>query len=163
MNKKGEEKVISVYGLAIMFIIAAAVVWMVLSFYGKPYDIRSAEARLLSDKVADCISSSGYLSDNWKSITNNNFLSRCEFNFNVENYGNWDNDQYYAGVWIYDFNSGHLLENFSAGNINLKADCEIQGKNYPVCLKREMYAIDTVNDQYRIEIFSIVGKVEKNV
>ena len=53
MNKKGGDKIISVYWFAIIFIVATGIVYMVLSFYGKPYDIREIEVDLLTDKIED--------------------------------------------------------------------------------------------------------------
>ena len=61
-NKKGD-KLISVYWFVILFIVAGAIAYMTVSFYGEPYDIREAEAYALTNKVARCLSEAGYLEE----------------------------------------------------------------------------------------------------
>jgi len=53
-NKRGD-KLISVYWFIILTIIAGGIVLMANAFYSTPYDVRNAEAKILSEKVADCI------------------------------------------------------------------------------------------------------------
>src|SRR3989338_10868548 len=60
-NRKGAEKIISIYWFAILIIIAGAVVAMVSLFYGTPYDVRDAEANILVNKVSNCLSENGKL------------------------------------------------------------------------------------------------------
>lgn len=163
MSKKGAEKIMSVYWFAIIFIVAAAVVYLAYSFYGKPYDVRGIEVGLLSDKAADCLSYAGYINGGWQTIGEENFLTECGINFNVEDTSGWDDDQYLIEIKISNFDSGEELKSFSAGNTNLKTGCALEGKNSPVCLERKMYSIDKQNTRYEIEIFSAVRKTEKNV
>ena len=59
-NKKGD-KIISVYWFAILFIVAAAVVYMAALFYGAPYDARGIESDILTNQIADCLSQGGSL------------------------------------------------------------------------------------------------------
>ncbi len=64
MNKLGTDKIISIYWFAILFIVAAAVVYMASVFYGGPADVREIEANILINQVADCVSQGGYLKEN---------------------------------------------------------------------------------------------------
>ena len=159
-GKKGADKIISVYWFAILFIVAAAMVYMVSSFYGKPFDVREVETGLLSDKIADCISYGGYMQD-VKDI-----LQDCYFNFNTEDVYGWGQQgQYYLRVDIYDFNAdmnAEPLKEMTAGNINLVNYCGQKGEGLPNCLDRDLYTIDEQGNQYRINILSIVRKTEKN-
>ena len=155
-NKKGAEKIISVYWFAILFIVAAAIVYMVSSFYGKPYDVRDLEAHILTDKVAECLSLNGYLNENWATINDENLLDQCGLNFNTEEIYSWNDDQYYIEIEI----SGKRV---SSGNSALKDFCSIEGKNSPVCVKENLYVIDAQNNNYQVKILSIVRKTEKNV
>lgn len=153
-NKTGAEKIISVYWFAILFIVAAAIVYMVSSFYGKPYDIRELEAKILADKIAECLSVGGYINENWVNFNNDNFLSQCRLNFNVEETHGWNDDQYYIEIKI----SEKII---SVGNSNLKDFC-LQEENFPICFEKSLYAIDKQNNNYKIDILSIVRKTEKN-
>ena len=164
-NKKAD-KIISVYWFAILFIVAAAIVYMVLSFYGKPYDIREVEAHALTNKIAGCLSEVGYLQE-WILNENRreNFMEECKLNFEVENVHNWrEQEQYYVEVGLYNFSK--MLEEISTikeGNEALRADCDKKGKTFPVCLNRSFYARDREKNKYQINILSIVRKTEKNV
>ena len=162
MSKRGAEKILSVYWFAILFIVAAAVVYMVSSFYGGPYDVREIETDLLADKIARCLNSGGYINENWQSFDDNTLLSECELSFNVEDTNGWKNDQYYAEVEVMGFNTEQTLKKISAGNQNLKLGCDIESPNFPVCLEREMYSIDDENNRYKIKILSVIRKTEKN-
>ena len=162
MNKHGAEKMFSIYWFIILFLVAASIVYMVSAFYGKPYDVRETEAGLLTDKISGCLSSGGYINENWKILNDENILAMCGLNFNVEETYTWDNDQHYVKIAISSFNSEANLKNISAGNPNLKLNCAIENKNFPFCLGREMYSVDKENNQYKITLLSVVRKTEKN-
>jgi len=163
MKTKGAEKIISVYWFAILFIVAAAVVYMVFSFYGEPYDVRGIETGLLVDRIADCLNSGGYINEDWQNLDESNILDECRLNFNVEDTSGWNDDQYYIEIEISEFNSGKILEEVFAGNRNLNNNCGIESRNFPVCLERSMYSVDEENNQYKIRILSVIRKTEKNV
>ncbi|GIU68527.1 MAG: hypothetical protein KatS3mg001_377 [Candidatus Pacearchaeota archaeon] len=162
-NKKGAEKIISVYWFAMLFIVAASLVYIVSVFYGKPYDIRKIEADFLADKIASCFSKNGFIKEDFSQINSNNFLDRCSLTFDTEDSFGWKNDQYYIETNFYDLNSGNLIHSLNQGNPSLKNFCNIKGENFPVCLEKTLYTIDKQNNQYQIKILSIVRKTEKNV
>lgn len=165
-RKKGAEKIMSVYWFAILFIVAAAIVYMVAAFYGKPYDVRNTEAELLADKIADCVSYAGYMRDGVMTQDfKTNLLQNCNITFNVEDQFGWkQQEQYFLEIDFYDFGSypGQSVFNASAGNSNLKDLCSLNGGKLPLCLSRQMYVIDKQGKQYIVNIFTIIGKVEKN-
>ena len=167
MNKRGGDKIISVYWFAIIFIVAAAIVYMTTSFYGKPYDVRPLEANALTNRIADCVSVDGYIKE--EALTpefQNGLLEKCNLNFEVEDAYDWKSqEQYYIEVEIFDFNSQPKakISGASVGNVNLIDSCEMKGKYMPKCLKRNFYSIDENNNQYQINTFVIIKKVDKNV
>ena len=164
-DKKAAEKIISVYWFVILFIVAAAIVYMAASFYGKPYDARKIEADLLADKVAKCISEAGYLNEGvLEQQFASNFPESCGITFNVEDtYGAYGiEDQYYIELTLTDFTSGKKILEIKAGNTELKSFCNLQGDNMPVCLQRSLYIIDKNSKQYQADILSIIRKTEKN-
>lgn len=161
------DKVISIYWFTILFIVAAAVVYMVFLFYGKPYDVRQIEANLLLEKIGDCLSKQGRLTTNVFDGTNflineNNFLGICNLNFNVEDIHSWEDDQYYVGVEIFSWQTKQKLHNVGVGSIKLQ-DCSDKLDNSPFCVRRSFYVLDNLNNQYKVEVFSSVRKTEKNV
>jgi len=161
-NKKGADKLISVYWFAILFIVAAAVAYMALSFYGEPYDARKLEANALTNQVADCLSEGGYLKEGILERMETDLLETCDFNFEVEEYEKWNDDQFYVEINVYDFDTGEKKSEIFEGNQNLKMNCMTGGKNFPFCLDRKFYVIDNDDNQYQVNILSIVRKTEKN-
>jgi len=172
MNKRGDGKIISIYWFFILFIVAAAVVYMASMFYGQPYDVREFESRALSNKVADCVSIGGYIDNIF--LDNNveiNLLSKCGLNFEVEGVNGWTEDsEYYVEVNIdlYVEEEESTLGNYrkiKEGDINLKEFCSgSSGKYDPVCSVRSFYSLDKLTNQgYKVTIKSVVRKTEKNV
>ena len=161
-KNKRADKIISVYWFAILFLVAAAIVYMVVVFYGKPYDVRELEANLLTNKIADCLSQGGLL--NKENLDTENFIPNCKLNFNVEDIYGWkEQGQYYFEVHVTGFIDTVSVFDAAGGNVNLKDFCGKTGKNLPTCLEREFYTLDSDKNQYKIKILSVVRKTEKNV
>lgn len=155
-SKKGAEKIMSVYWFAILFIVAAAIVYMVSAFYGKPYDTRHIEADLLASKAAKCVSYAGYLNEEiLEQQFTKNFPESCGITFKgIE-------EKYHLEMSLTNLSSGKKTLEIKEGNQNLKFSCNIKGENLPFCLERSLYIIDKNNNQYKADILSIVGKTEK--
>ena len=154
-NRKGTDKIISVYWFVILFLVAGAIVYMAGVFYGKPYDVREVEANILINQIADCLSQGGGFNEKIIDaeenflLNNDNFFEVCNLNFDVENFKDWkEQKQYYVEV------EGFGIEK---GNVNLKFYCDKDGKNFPVCVERSFYV------SKEIKILVVVGKTEKNV
>ena len=164
------DKVISVYWFAILFIVAGAIVFMVSSFYGNPYDVRGYETQTLISHVAECLTPNNYLDGKFISsdYDKEKFFEDCKINFNTEADYGWDSEgQYFFNLKISDFNSNEILFEGDFGNVNLKDLCLLQrgtdGKNLPNCIERKFYAIDSENKQYMVTINAAVDKNEKNI
>ena len=168
MDKRGTDKLISVYWFAILFIVAAGIVYMVAVFYGAPYDVRKNEANIMINQIADCIATGGKLNENWVKLSSDNILETCYLTFNVEdNYG-WEDNQFYIEINYYNFDNDIGIDldskntKVSLGNSLLNDNCGFKGKYMPVCVERSFYVLE--EDMPRIiKIKSVVGKVEKNV
>ncbi|MFC1710553.1 hypothetical protein ACFLZJ_00105 [Nanoarchaeota archaeon] len=174
MNKKGADKILSIYWFAILVIIAVGVFVMVSNFYNHPYDVREIEANLLKNRMADCLSSNGQFKSNILDsegnflLNNENLLETCHLNFKAEDDFNWDETpQYYIETKIFHISDLNIpVLEVSGGNMNWKADCEIQKEGeyerLAKCAQGGFYSLGN-NGQYLIKILSVVGKVEKNV
>ncbi len=111
------EKIISVYWFAILIIVAGGIAFMVLNFYGKPYDVREIEANILIGSVADCISQEGKLKYPLNDDLKKNFLQICHINLKTQE----EEVQYYIELNFYNFeNSQSLSFDVKEGNVNLK-------------------------------------------
>ena len=171
MDKYGTDKILSVYWFTILFLVASAIVYMTVSFYGKPYDIRELEANALTNHIADCLSDAsnpGYLKENilGNEDFKNNFLVACNLNFDVEDTHDWrEQGQYYVGIEF--FQEENLVFEILEGNKNLISSCgiekEVEKERLAKCVEREFYSLDSIGNVYSIKILSVVRKTEKNV
>lgn len=144
-NKRGADKILTIYWFVIIFIVAGAVVYMAYSFYGTPFDARVIEGRALSDQIANCLTNNGYLNSQiFSSDFQNNFLADCHINFSTEDFSNWKTiPQFYTEVEVYKFSTnsapqyygesgnsvstifGDQILNITEGNANLKTAWEL--------------------------------------
>lgn len=176
-NKKGTDKILSIYWFVILTLIAGGVFAMVYVFYGAPYDVREIETGLLAEKIADCISKQGVIDSeffsgdgNFNTKINENFMQKCKITFDVEKGYTAGEIQYFYEVQFFSLND---LENekfsLAEGNKNWKQECSIKDENSKEykrlvkCTERRFYAVGEQNQQYLIKILAIVGKSEKNV
>jgi len=141
LDKKGTDKILSVYWFAILLIVAVGVVMMVANFYGHPYDVRNVEANILANKVIDCLYGDEKLDE---SLLEDDILKNCNLDFGD------DKDEYY-------FEIGLIKE----GNFNLKDACDREDKSV-VCVERSFYALDGQGGGYPIKILTAVRKTEQN-
>ena len=168
MDKYGTDKILSIYWFTILFLVASAIVYMTVSFYGKPYDVRELEANALTNHIADCLSEAGYLKENilGNEDFKNNFLENCNLNFNIEDTYDWrEQGQYYIGIEF--FQEENLVFEISEGNKNLISSCgierEVEKERLAKCVEREFYSLDSTGNVHSVKILSIVRKTEKNV
>lgn len=160
-NKKGAEKILSVYWFAILVLVAAGVFAMVYSFNNVPYDVRKIETNLVIDNALDCLIHNGKID-----------LNRINENFDLEEECHLDfsenrEEEIFLEVSVFDFNSGKFLKSVSSGNQNIIPDCNIQEKDkygkISQCSEKNIYSIDEKNNEYLVKINSGVRKTEQNV
>lgn len=169
-NKHGAEKILSVYWFAILIIIAGAIVAMASMFYGTPYDIRDAEANILSNKFSDCLSENGRLNPelfNSEKNFNENFNLKEKCNFVFETESKDEMGEYLLKAEFYNLDNKKIFS-VSEGNSNLYADCKVNPeekyKKLSKCVERESYSLNPFSDDVlKIKITSVVKKTEKNV
>lgn len=137
---------------------------MVFMFYSHPYDVREAEALILSEKVFDCVVDNGVIKQSY--LQGNVFLvTRCHLNFDTES--ELERGQYYFKISLEDFNTGNLVNEFDEGNSILETHCQPQAdesiKRLSKCVETENYVLDDSGNQYLIRVLSVVRKTVKNV
>jgi hypothetical protein len=164
-NKKGAEKLISIYWFAILILVAGTLVYMVSVFYGNPYDVREIETNILVNKIADCLSDKGKLRYQLTEEFKADFLEKCHLNFGNEN----EELEYYLRVEFYNFETNNLLDfRISEGNINLKNYIEdFPDSNSVISTSKSFYVLNDKNEEIPreliVKILSIIRKTEKNV
>jgi hypothetical protein len=153
-NKKGTDKILSIYWFTILVISALAIVYMVAIFYGRPYDVRAIEGNLLLNKVSECLMNGSYLRADFQDQEfKDHFLDECNLTFKTEDSFGWRDDQYYIslpGLGI------------SAGNENLAFICSSDLNNNPFCIEKTFYALSQNKSNFTLSLFVSVRKTEKN-
>lgn len=95
-NKKGTEKILSIWWFFSLGIIAAGIVLGVLIYYSEDVDIRELEADILSERILNCITEQGYLQDFAVSgLTNEILYENCNLDKEM-----FDTDNYYFKLMI---------------------------------------------------------------
>ena len=165
MNKKADERVLSIYLFIIYTIVAVGIVSGVLLFYN-PLDVRELEAGILSNKVIDCLVEQGFL-DESIGVLDKDFklLEKCGFDF-IDNSEIYGDIQYGVKVKLSDFESGEPLgEEIRAGNQDFFEYCDAEGKKIPKCDKRALYVLNKEGggkySEVLMEVSSVVGKVKE--
>lgn len=165
-NKKGGDKVLSLYWIIILILIAGGVFGMVYTFYKHPYDVREIENGILINKFSDCISYGGKI--------NQNLLSGDNFNQTFEDFVSEEcnldfgsGEEYYVEANFYSENNLNLeVYSLSYGNSGLVASCNIQeDKEYGLeskCSDGEFFSLSESGNLYLVKVNSIIKKTEQN-
>ena len=171
INKRGAEKILSIYWFTILIIIAGAVVTMVSLFYGAPYDARSAEANIMVNQISNCLSENGKLNQelfNENKNFNENFNLKEKCNLIFETEFKSERGEYFLEADFYNLNNDKIFS-ISEGNSNLYADCKVNPeekyKKLSKCVERDFYSLNPFSDDdiFKIKIISVIRKTEKNV
>lgn len=173
LEKQAEEKMISVYWFVIVVLIAGAVVAMVSTFYGDPYDVRDVEANLMINKFSECVSDSGKLNEDFLNQShlkdNVSLKSVCGFVFEKSSgqAGN-QRSEYYLESQFYEVESEKSLANYSAGSRAFKAQCRTQNETqnhegFAKCVNRTVYVANDTESAYEVNVLAAVSKSDKNV
>ena len=161
-NKKGTDKMLSIYWFAILLIVAIVIVYMAALFYGHPYDVREVEANFLTNKVSECIFENGMIKTSLLS-EDVDFETLCKLNFETENQYNWNRDQYYINIKVCDIQTGNCFIDKQVGNLAFESFCSSRHNTDPYCVNRRVYGINNNGDQLEVSISGLVRKTEKNV
>lgn len=148
INKRGGEKLLSIWWFAVLSIVGASIVIAVLMHYSAEINVKGIEAGILSERISACLSDNGIMK---KEFSENNFdnkfdlMQKCGFAIKV--FGADSN--FFAKIMVTD-SGGHVLKNIVIGNSAFEKDCQITqrgtitAKNYPVCttLKKTGYYVE---------------------
>ena len=158
MNKKGGEKLLSIWWFFVLIVIGGGIFMGVLIYYSVDINVNPVEADILAERILNCISDNANLNGE---IFNPDFdiFSKCNLNpslFGKPSY-------YFIDISIYDGNI--FIFNMTRGDYSFKADCLIQEKviaNYfPKCAKKIDYVIYN-NKTLKIIILAGSNQMGKN-
>jgi hypothetical protein len=157
-NKKAGERVLGFYWMIIFVLITIGVVSAAVLFYGNPLDVRGVEARILSDKIVECISNNGALNEATLSALNedgSNLQDICNLNFADQAYSE---NQYYAELNIDGVKKIIFKKD---GSEEFKVFCKEDSRKVPQCSNQEIYLLRNNNLQ-KVEILTAISKINQN-
>ena len=144
-NKKGQEEFLSVWWFLIITIIGVFISIGVIIFYSSAIDVKGIEAHILATKTADCFVQNGYLTFNLNSIDKSLIFEKCNLNKEI-----LDSKEYYLGISFYGYESNQKLrEPVQIGNPTFQTFCELEGKNYPTCVTKNIYTLNEENQNFK--------------
>ena len=169
-NKKGADKLISIYWFMILTIIAGGVVMMVNGYYSGPYDVREVEGDIFASKLANCIYPAGTANPNFVSVQGiikpefiENFESHCKLNIEPE--GEFEKAQYYAKITFYRTEKKKSEEQvIEIGNKNFLVDCKSKdtSKNLATCVENEFWMMFPGDRLKFVTVLTAIGKTDQN-
>ena len=172
INKKADERLLSIYLFIIYIIVSIGIVSGVLVFHGAGLDVREIEAEILSEKIIDCLVDNGELV---KGVLEEEFnlkeFCNIELNDNTESYKG--EEQIGVEVKFFDFNScnknadeqincaDNLRNKLEIGRKDLFGFCDLEGDKLPKCSKKSIYVLNNEKG-VMLKVLSVVRRIEKN-
>lgn len=156
MNKRGEEKLLSIWMFFVWIVVGTGIVAGVLLIYGTQVDVRSPQADALAKRVADCIYEDGYLINGFGKDFD--FFPRCNINKKL-----FDENKLFFKVDVIEIENGEsLLENpIIRGNPTFDLDCKIgdlaRANNYPVCSQIKMSVLYRDGSEVKMVLVDVTG------
>lgn len=147
MDKKADERVLSIYLFIIYIVVSIGIVSGVLLVQGSGLDVRRVEAEILADKVIDCLVDQGNL--NSEVLDGDfNLLDFCGFDFGG------DEGEYGLEIVIRDIEKKYGREDYLEF-------CNLEGAKIPKCETKEVYVLSG-EEGVILKVTGVVGKIDKN-
>lgn len=153
MNKKADEKVLSVYWIIIIVIITVTIIAGFIIHYSKHKDVREIEAEIIADKIIDCLVNQGAII-----LKPEKVFSECNLNFQDTLF---EGEQYYIEVELSNLDRSKIIDKKTYGDANFKEILSLQQKNFKAA-EKYVYVLNEKNEQNLLKILAIVRKTEKN-
>jgi hypothetical protein len=137
-NKRGGEKILSIWWFAVLAIVGATIVVGVVMVYSADVDTRGLESSILAERVSNCIVSDGVLKPGLVGANSGkfDFFSECGLDKNFFE----QSGLFYVEVNIKNLSGSKLSGPFDVGAAALKEDClvtkKILARNYPKCVSK---------------------------
>jgi len=109
MNKKAGEKYLSIWWIAILTIIAAAIVAAFWVYNSSDLDVRGIEGNILSARLIECVVENGYLNQTFLEDTGNkkfDIFQECGFDKKMID----ESGKYHLSLSVYDFDKCSLID-----------------------------------------------------
>ena len=167
-DKRGGEKIMSVWWFAVLVVVGTGIVISVLIFYSAEEDVRGIESEILYSKIVDCVANNGFLVDG---VLEKEFdlMKTCNLNEKVIN----EEKLFYIKINILDENGNSLREPIVEGNKEFPQECEIQrpdengktvgAKYYAKCFENSINILYGERKIGKLEILTASNNVGRKI
>ena len=134
MNKRGGEKLFSIWWFFVISLVGVGIIAGVSLFYSNDSDVREIETKILYERIMDCLIEPNGIIVN--SFFNNDFDIYKKCNLDKEIFDSKGN--FYFNISIFSSDKS-VIKSLYAGNAGFESDCNVvkktPGKYYPVCFR----------------------------
>ena len=148
-NKKSESRLLTPFLFLILGLIAITIVIAVLMFYSKTVDIRSEEAKIMSNKLIYAVSDSGYLDKDFV-IDKTTIFKKADIKKSF-----MDSSPFYFNVTVYK--EGNTIISVSSGDYNFEKQCFLPGEVMAKCLYKTFYLLNSSNSSEKFQVKVLTG------
>lgn len=164
-RKKADERVLSVYWIIIFVLIAISIVSATIIFFSSPADVRQIEARVLGDKLIECLAENGQSNQgvfNSLSVDGSNLEQKCSLNLKDASY---DKNQFYIKIktGAKDGAKEIIYNQDESEDYAVYCKAEINEKNVPVCYEQKLFVLNEKNEFILIDLLIAINKIKSNV
>ena len=150
-NKIGGEKLLSIWWILTLVMVALVIAWGVASFYSAEVDVKKIEAEILANRISDCFFEQGLLIDN---LLKNDFdiFYECKLNREVIE------SSFYFKISVLDEQDKKIREDIEVGF--LEGVCTT--KDAEGCIKKVRGVVYEQNNKIkkgRLEILATSNQV----
>lgn len=159
-DKKGAEKLFSIWWFLMLALTAGAMVSAVVIYYSADVDTKTLESDILGEKIMSCvINENGFVKNGFLNDINGGFFySNCKLNMAAFGMGS----NFYFRVKLFN-EAGGLVKESQVGKYSLADDClneaGLKAAEYPRCTERTLpveYLLEDGMIRYgKIEILSV--------
>lgn len=130
MNKKADEKILSLWWFLCLCLVAVVIITAVVIYFNKSIDVREKEISSLSQKIKDCLVKNGFIFD-VREWSEEDFFKNCGLNEKRFN----EKSELFFNLTITN-QKGDILKKIRVGAFNYEEDCLLRQKtrNYPECI-----------------------------
>jgi len=150
MDKKGAEKLISVWWIFALAVIAVGVVIGVTIYYSGEFNVNKIEADILKEKIIGCLVDNGYLNQDFL-LDNFDIFKKCGLKREMFEKGS----NFYFNVSISD---GEKVWEINGGDYSFEKNCKIGKKvnaaTFPKCSEE---TLNILNEEKIMRLIILTG------
>ena len=157
MNRRGSEKLLSIWWFLVLAIAGGAIVIGVILFYSAEVDTRTIESAILYERIADCINQNGFIDYGFFDGTRD-IYKECDLKKGVFEKGS----NLFFEVDLKNAADSSMGTKIVGGDATFKADCGIakavEAEHFPRCFNGSEQIVYRIGGQsYNGKIVIYVG------